>query len=74
MTTVAQPPPSESPPPGYQPASRRPIAGFFRRTADLAVTACLRLGVSPDAVSYSSIVAAGRRPPVSGRRAGKRGC
>jgi len=46
-------------PPSYQPASRRPIAGFFRRTADLAVTACVRLGISPDVVSYSSIIAAG---------------
>ena len=44
---------------GYQPASRRPIAGLFRRTADLAVAACVRLGVHPDVVSYSSIVASG---------------
>jgi len=48
----------EQPQPHYQPASRRPIAELFRRTADLAVAICLRLGVSPDIVSYSSIVAA----------------
>ena len=42
----------------YQPTSRRPIAGLFRRTADLAVRFCLSAGISPDAVSYSSIVAA----------------
>ncbi len=42
----------------YQPTSRRPIADLFRRTADLAVRFCVRAGISPDAVSYSSIVAA----------------
>jgi phosphatidylglycerophosphate synthase len=41
----------------YQPASRRPIADLFRRTADLAVAVCLRLKIHPDVVSYSSIVA-----------------
>jgi phosphatidylglycerophosphate synthase len=43
----------------YQPASRRPIADLFRRTADVAVAACVRLGIHPDVVSYSSIVASG---------------
>ncbi len=42
----------------YQPASRRPIAGLFRRTADLAVTLCVRWGIHPDVVSYGSVVAA----------------
>jgi phosphatidylglycerophosphate synthase len=41
----------------YQPTSRRPIADIFRRTADGAVRCCVRWGVHPDAVSYSSIVA-----------------
>jgi len=44
--------------PRYEPASRRPIANLFRRTADAAVLACVRLGIHPDIVSYSSIVAA----------------
>jgi phosphatidylglycerophosphate synthase len=43
----------------YQPASRRPIARTFRRTANLAVAICLRLGIHPDTVSYSSVVASG---------------
>lgn len=43
----------------YRPTSRRPIANAFRRTADLAVRFCVKTGISPDAVSYSSIVAAG---------------
>lgn len=42
----------------YQPTSRRPIAGLFRRTADSAVAWCVRRGVHPDTVSYSSMVAA----------------
>ena len=42
---------------GYQPVSRRPIASIFRRTADLAVAVCVRLGIHPDFVSYSSIAA-----------------
>ena len=42
----------------YQPAWRRPIAGVFRRTAHAAVGACVRLGVHPNWVSYSSIAAA----------------
>jgi phosphatidylglycerophosphate synthase len=41
----------------YRPASRRPIADMFRRTAHAAVRLCVRLGVHPDAVSYTSIVA-----------------
>ena len=39
----------------YQPTSRRPIAGMFRRTADGAVRFCVGHGISPDAVSYGSI-------------------
>ncbi|HZZ71733.1 MAG TPA: CDP-alcohol phosphatidyltransferase family protein [Pirellulales bacterium] len=42
----------------YQPTARRPIADLFRRTADGAVRFCVRRGVSPDTVSYSSVVAA----------------
>jgi phosphatidylglycerophosphate synthase len=41
----------------YHPASRRPIAQGFRNTAGLAVRLCVRAGVHPDAISYSSIVA-----------------
>ncbi len=43
----------------YQPDFRRPIAEVFRRSADGAVRACVRLGIHPDAVSYGSVVAAG---------------
>jgi phosphatidylglycerophosphate synthase len=42
----------------YQPTSRRPIAGLFRKTAGLAVAVCVRWGIHPDTISYSSIVAA----------------
>jgi phosphatidylglycerophosphate synthase len=42
----------------YQPTSRRPIAGVFRKTADLAVRICLKLHIHADAISYASIVAA----------------
>ena len=42
----------------YQPTSRRPIAGLFRRTAGRAVRACVKWGVHPDVVSYLSMVAA----------------
>jgi phosphatidylglycerophosphate synthase len=42
----------------YQPASRRPIADAFRATARGAVAVCVRLGLHPDVISYSSIVAA----------------
>jgi len=41
----------------YRPAWRRPIAGIFRTTADGAVRFCIRCGIHPDTVSYSSIVA-----------------
>jgi phosphatidylglycerophosphate synthase len=41
----------------YQPTSRRPIAGMFRRTAERAVRICVRLGIHADAISYLSIVA-----------------
>ncbi len=44
--------------PAYQPTSRRPIADFFRKTAHLAVRACVRLGIHPNWVSYGSVVAA----------------
>ena len=43
--------------PDYQPASRRPIADLFRRTAHSAVRACIRLDIHPDTISYLSIVA-----------------
>ena len=42
----------------YQPASRRPISELFRYTTRGAVKICLRLGIHPDIVSYTSIVAA----------------
>jgi phosphatidylglycerophosphate synthase len=42
----------------YEPTSRRPIAAIFRRTANAAVRLCLTTGISPDAISYSSIAAA----------------
>jgi phosphatidylglycerophosphate synthase len=42
----------------YQPKSRRPIAQVFRRTADEATRLCVRLHISPDTISYLSIVAA----------------
>jgi len=44
--------------PGYQPTARRPIAEIFRRTAQGATGACLRFGISADAISYFSIVVA----------------
>ena len=44
--------------PGYQPASRRPIAEVFRRTARGTTQLCLRFGISADAISYFSMVAA----------------
>jgi phosphatidylglycerophosphate synthase len=43
----------------YQPTSRRPIADSFRRTAQGATAACVRMGVHPDIISYFSVVAAG---------------
>ena len=42
----------------YEPTSRRPIAGIFRRTADAATRFCVHVGISADAISYLSIVAA----------------
>jgi phosphatidylglycerophosphate synthase len=42
----------------YKPSSRRPIADVFRLTADGAVRLCVRWSIHPDAVSYSSMVAA----------------
>src|SRR5207247_10993988 len=42
----------------YQPASHRPIAQMFRRTAGAATNLCVRLGIPPDAVSYLSILGA----------------
>lgn len=42
----------------YQPSWRRPIAQLFRRTAHAPVRWCVRWGVHPNTVSYSSIVAA----------------
>jgi phosphatidylglycerophosphate synthase len=41
----------------YQPTWRRPIAQAFRRTAQAPVRWCVRLGIHPTLVSYSSIVA-----------------
>ena len=43
--------------PGYEPTSRRPIAGAFRRTAQGATRLCIRLGIHPDTISYLSILA-----------------
>lgn len=42
----------------YEPTSRRPIAGMFRRTADAATRLCVTIGFPADAISYLSIVAA----------------
>ncbi len=41
----------------YRPTSRRPIADAFRLTALGPVRLCVRLGIHPDVVSYSSMVA-----------------
>ena len=43
-------------PPSYQPTSRRPIAGLFRRTAHAATRWCVARGVHPDTISYASMV------------------
>lgn len=43
---------------GYVPASRRPIAGMFRRTAEGAVRLAVRAGIHPDVFSYASIASA----------------
>lgn len=42
----------------YTPTSRRPIANIFRRTANATTRFCARKGISPDTISYLSIVAA----------------
>jgi phosphatidylglycerophosphate synthase len=42
----------------YEPTSRRPIAQIFRRTADTATSVCIKGGISPNAISGLSIVAA----------------
>ena len=42
----------------YQPSWRRPIAQTFRRTAHAPVQWCVRLGIHPNLVSYSSMAAA----------------
>ena len=42
----------------YQPTWRRPIAQRFRQTAHASVRWCVRMGIHPNLVSYSSIVAA----------------
>src|SRR5262245_21960378 len=42
----------------YTPSSRRPIALMFRRTAIVPVSWCVRFGIHPDWVSYSSLAAA----------------
>jgi len=41
----------------YQPTCGRPIADGFRQTAHATVRWCVRLGIHPNLVSYSSIVA-----------------
>lgn len=43
---------------GYRPASRRPIAEIFRRTARRSVRWCVDHHVNPDHLSYGSIAAA----------------
>jgi phosphatidylglycerophosphate synthase len=42
----------------YQPTSRRPIAGIFRRTAHALVPLAVRAGIHPDVFSYGSIASA----------------
>src|SRR5438552_3981571 len=42
----------------YLPRSHRPIAQMFRRTGHGATNLCVRLGISPDAISYLSMLAA----------------
>jgi phosphatidylglycerophosphate synthase len=44
--------------PEYEPISRRPIAVAFRRTAKGATQLCVRWRIHPDAISYSSMLAA----------------
>lgn len=47
----------ERSPVGYAPAWRRPIAGCFRATANMAVRFCVAHRIHADTISYSSIVA-----------------
>ena len=42
----------------YSPVNRRPIANVFRKTAQGMTRVCVRAGISPNAVSLFSIVAA----------------
>ena len=42
----------------YEPTSRRPIAGMFRKTAHGAVGIAVKMGIHPDVFSYLSIVCA----------------
>jgi phosphatidylglycerophosphate synthase len=42
----------------YQPVSRRPIAEVFRLTTRGTVKICVDLGIHPDLISYTSLVAA----------------
>ena len=42
----------------YEPASRRPIANIFRRSAHAAVGMAVKMRIHPDVISYASIVAA----------------
>src|SRR5207248_9042735 len=42
----------------YLPRSHRPIAQMFRRTGHGATNLCVCLGISPDAISYLSVLAA----------------
>jgi phosphatidylglycerophosphate synthase len=42
----------------YEPTSRRPIAQIFRRTAEATTRLSVRLDISPDTISYMSILAA----------------
>ena len=42
----------------YEPTSRRPIGEGFRSTARYATELCVRHGIHPDAISYSSVAAA----------------
>ncbi len=41
----------------YIPTSRRPIADILRRTAKGSVKGCVAIGINPDVISYSSMVA-----------------
>ena len=43
----------------YEPTSRRPIADMFRLSAQASTRFCVRLGIHPNTISLSSMVAAG---------------